>query len=55
MVVEQGLEEGDQLIINDLIPVIEGMPLVAISSKIHSDFRATEQDTEQPKSKQGVK
>lgn len=62
VVVEQGLEEGDQLIINDLIPVIEGMPLVAIPSSTHPDSKPTEQptelpieqSTEQPKSKQGA-
>lgn len=45
VVVEQGLEVGEQLIVNDLIPVIVGMPLVAIKSKLDS----------QPTSKKGAK
>ncbi len=32
VVVRSGLEEGDQVIINDLVPVIEGMPLTPVQA-----------------------
>lgn len=35
VVVRSGLQEGDQIIINDLVPVIEGMPLTTI---VASDY-----------------
>lgn len=37
LVIEEGLKTGEQLIINDLIPVIEGMPLQPV---VDSDFEA---------------
>lgn len=30
VVIRNGLEEGEQVIINDLVPVIEGMPLAPV-------------------------
>jgi len=33
VVVRNGLQEGDQIIINDLVPVIEGMPLTPIIAR----------------------
>ena len=35
VVIEAGLQEGDQIIINDLVPVIEGMPLNPIEATVH--------------------
>jgi HlyD family secretion protein len=33
VVISSGLQEGDQIIINDLVPVIEGMPLTPVHAK----------------------
>ena len=37
MVISSGIEPGEQIIITDLIPVIEGMPLQVITASEYED------------------